>query len=231
MLEIGLRKTAVLRVHVALVACIHALNALAVWFRYVVGDFVGRDTFIAFFSVSSEGKLPTWFSAATLLFCGALLGLIAISAYRERDPYRLHWLGLSALFLYMSFDEATEVHEMLGPLATSALGISSAVLSGWVVPAAICLGVLSVLYVSFVAHLAPRSRMLFLGAGAAYVFGALGMELAGNAYTASNPRDLGYGILATVEEIFEMGGIVMFVYALLDYLGTGARQRVEVVFS
>lgn len=165
MLEIGLRKTAVLRVHVALVACIHALNALAVWFRYVVGDFVGRDTFIAFFSVSSEGKLPTWFSAATLLFCGALLGLIAISAYRERDPYRLHWLGLSALFLYMSFDEATEVHEMLGPLATSALGISSAVLSGWVVPAAICLGVLSVLYVSFVAHLAPRSRMLFLGAG------------------------------------------------------------------
>ncbi len=32
--------------------------------------------------------------------------------------------------------------------------------------------------------------------------------------------DLIYGIIASVEEIFEMAGIVIFIYALLDYLQT-----------
>jgi hypothetical protein len=231
MLNIGLSKVDVLRAHVALVVSIHCVNAVTLWLRYVSEDFPGRDTFVQFFSVSSEGKFPTWFSGVTLVACGLLLALIGWAKYRNRDTYRMHWLLLSAIFFYISFDEVTSVHEEVGPILGDALGVTGAVLSGWVVPASICIVVLGLVYVRFLLRLPPRSRLLFLIAGSVYVAGALGLEFVGNAYVGANGRDLGYGIIATIEEVLEMGGIVVFVYALLDYLEAHVSSRISVTLS
>ena len=227
MFDLDISKTKILRLHIAVVASIHSVNAIALWFRYGAGDSRGRDTFVAFFSVSSEGKLPTWFSAVTLLACGLLLALISAAKYRDRDPHRMYWLLLSAIFFYISFDEAMEVHEKLGPVLGAVLEVTGPQ-AGWVVPGLIGLSALSLMYSRFLFRLPPRSRNLFLAAGGVYVSGTLGMELVGNAYKSSNAPDLTYGIIATIEEILEMGGIVIFVYALLDYLETKVCRRASI---
>ncbi len=48
--------------------------------------------------------------------------------------------------------------------------------------------------------------------------GALGVEMIGGSYRSGYGLDLTYGIIATVEEMFEMTGIVIFSYALMDHI-------------
>jgi hypothetical protein len=79
--------------------------------------------------------------------------------------------------------------------------------------------------------LPPRSRLLFLAGGSIFVFGALGMELVANAYWMNNVRGLTIGIITTIEELFEMGGIVIFVYALLDYLEIHVTRGISITMS
>jgi hypothetical protein len=53
------------------------------------------------------------------------------------------------------------------------------------------------------------------------VGGALGMEMVCGYYAdAVGQRNLIYGLLASVEEILEMVGVIVFIYALLSYIGS-----------
>lgn len=227
-MHLDLSKERVLRFHLGAVIAIHAVNAVMLWMRYLAPDFFGRDTLVEFFSVSSEGKIPTWFSGLALVACAVVLAVIAVDRFREGDRLRHFWALLSAIFFYISFDEVTHVHEEIGPLLGDALG-ASGFLAGWVVPAMLVLLPLGLAYLRFLALLPARSRWLIVAAGVVFVGGALGMELVGNAYRLTNERDIGYGIIATIEEIFEMGGIVIFLYALLDHLEREVSSTVTLV--
>lgn len=225
-LELPIKKATVLRWHIGIVAAIHAGNVVALWLRYVALDFRGRNTIVSFLSVSSEGKIGTFFSGITLLSCALLLGIIAYAKFQERERHRALWVLLSLIFLYIAFDEVTVVHEQIGMQIGTALG-ASGLLRGWVAPALICVALIGLAYLRFLIDLPRRSRLLFVTAGVMYVFGALGMEVVGRWY---GTRDLVYGIIATIEEIFEMGGIIVFVYALLDYLECTVSQVLRVSF-
>ena len=89
----------------------------------------------------------------------------------------------------------------------------------WVVPAGILVAILAVAFSGFLWRLPRRTRVLIAGSGCLYVGGALGVESVGGyfAETAGTDR-LGYSILTTVEELLEMVGVVVFVYALLLHL-------------
>ena len=216
-IELPITKAMVLRWHIGIVVAIHAGNVVALWLRFMAFDVKGRHTIVSFLSVSSEGKIGTFFSGVALLACALLLGLIAYTMIRDRERHRALWGLLSLIFLYIAFDEMTEVHEEIGPIFGRALG-ASGLLHGWVVPGMIGVALIGLVYLRFLIELPKRSRLLFVTAGAVYVFGALGMELVEHWYISSGTHDLGYRIIGTVEEIFEMGGIVVFVYALLDHL-------------
>ena len=73
----------------------------------------------------------------------------------------------------------------------------------------------------------PRrlSRLVVL-AGLLYVTGALGLEVVGRFYeVAGGARtDLFDGVLSTVEELLEMTGVAVLIYALLERI---ANVRVE----
>jgi len=216
-MHLDLSKERVLRFHLGAVIAIHVVNVATLWMRYLADDFRFRQTFVDFFSVSSEGKLPTWFSGLALVACGAVLAVIALDRFRARDSSRFHWGLLSGIFFYISFDEVTHVHEEIGPVFGNALG-TTGFLAGWVVPGMIVLSVVGVIYFRFLLTLPRRSRTLFITAAAIYIGGALGMELVGSIYQENFPRDIGYGIIATIEEVGEMFGIVVFLYALLDHV-------------
>jgi hypothetical protein len=64
--------------------------------------------------------------------------------------------------------------------------------------------------------------LLFTGAGALYlIVGALGMEAVSwflGYHTVQATRDLTYNLLATGEELAEMLGVALLIYAILDHL-------------
>lgn len=55
-------------------------------------------------------------------------------------------------------------------------------------------------------------------AAALYVAGCIGFELLGGAYHKSQGcDDLTYNLISTVEESFEMSGLLVFLWALLEH--------------
>jgi len=63
-------------------------------------------------------------------------------------------------------------------------------------------------------------RRLLATAALVYVGGVLGMELVGSWYTSQYGWSLAYGFIASLEELLEMLGVVVLVYALLNYMET-----------
>ncbi|MEG3932659.1 MULTISPECIES: hypothetical protein [unclassified Microcoleus] len=91
----------------------------------------------------------------------------------------------------------------------------------WVIPGALFVVVTGLAYLKFLLHLPRKTRDCFLLAGSIYVGGALGMEMVTGYYAdAVGQRNLMYGLMTSVEEIMERVGVIVFIYALLSYIGS-----------
>lgn len=154
----------------------------------------------------------------TLAICGILLTLIALAAIHLRQPFRVHWGILSIGFVFMALDEGLEFHDLLTNPIRSVLDTTGPFLFAWVIPAIALVALIGLLYCRFLLSLPSRSRRLFILAAAVYIGGVLGVEMVGANYHYQYGTTLTYGIIASIEEVFEMSGIVIFIYALLDHL-------------
>ena len=221
-------RTQVARFLVGAVVLLHTLNIPAIIVRYLV-DVPGSTGYPAVFSVSNEGKLPTFYSGLTLLVAALLLAATAAHEHRSGGRFVRHWFGLSLIFVFMAADEMLEIHELSMVPVRRAFGITGGPLFfAWVIPAAVFLMLLAITYARFLIALPRPSMRAFLIAGVVYVGGALGMELVGSAYFTSHSNDVIYGVIATVEEMGEMAGMALFILALLDHLARIAPDwRVE----
>lgn len=160
-------------------------------------------------SLSYEGNLPTWYASVLLFSCAVLLASIA----RAGVPRRAGWWGLAAIFVYLSLDEAIELHEHLGRLVEG----EGVLYFSWVIPAGAIVLALGLAYLPFVRALAPLTRTRFALAGTIYVGGALLMELPLGWWTSVHGDDnLGYGLIDWVEESMELAGASLFLLALDD---------------
>ena len=178
-------------------------------------------------NLNGEANLPSWYSAALLLAAAALLAVVWRTSPAVSGSGRPYWAGLAAVFLFLSADEAAEIHEMLNPLREH-FGSGGLLYWAWVVPYGIAGLAFAAAYARFLMRLPSRTARLFVAAGVLYVGGALGLEMAGGmAMERVGRGTLTVVVLYTLEELAEMSAAVLFVYALLDYL---ARRdgRVEV---
>jgi hypothetical protein len=219
--ELGVQvsRARVARLLLAIILLLHLANVPAAWFRQLDRDFFGRDLYIDLFSVSSEGTIPTWLSASALLVCAGLLGLIARATKVRGARDARYWTGLAVLFLLMSADEACAIHERLGGPVRNMLGLEGFARFAWVIPAIAFVAVLGAVYVPFLFRLLPRTRRWFLAAGFLYLGGSVGMEMASGAHAERRGPGPGYEVLAALEEVLEMSGVAVFLWALLDHLG------------
>ena len=94
----------------------------------------------------------------------------------------------------------------------------------WVVPYAFFVFIVLLAFLRFLSHLPRNTLLLFLGAGAIYVGAALGVELLDSkmSYLLDQGADVGRLVTAisSVKEVREMMGIIVFIYALLSYMGS-----------
>jgi hypothetical protein len=212
----GLLTISPLRVAQGLAACVFLLtvaNALAQFSEYRLGE----D--LTLFDVDAEANIPTFYSSAALMLCALLLGLIAWLKRLDSDRYFLHWAVLGLIFFGLSVDETTQIHEKLIPPMRKIFTGGGVLHYPWVVPGAAFLAVVGLMYSRFLLQLPRKTAWLFVAAGGIFAAGALGMELAQANQAYQHGRDhVGYEVVAAVEELLEMVGVVVFAYALLSYL-------------
>jgi hypothetical protein len=177
-----------------------------------------RDSYIRLAWVDGEANLPAWLSAALLLLAGLLLAAIA-SVHRRRARQAGYWLLLSLIFVFLSLDEVAQLHELsIRPLREQ-FHASGFLYYPWIIPASLGVTLLAVGYSRFLIVLPSRTRWLFLFAAALYLGGSLLVEaLSAMQASLHGQQTLGYHLIVTVEELLEMSGVVVFLYALLDYL-------------
>jgi hypothetical protein len=184
---------------------------------------LGHDTLWGFsghkWLLDEEGTIPAWYSSALMLLCAVLLAAIGGGVRDKNGAYVKHWLALSAIFVLMSLDEVASLHEMVNKVRDY-FGASGAFYYPWVVPASVFLLVLGILYFKFLIALPRRTALIFVTAASIFVLGAIGMEMVGAALYASddNEDQWGYFISTTIEETFELTGLLLFAYGLMDHL-------------
>lgn len=179
--------------------------------------------FYTLFDLDGEGNVPAFYSSFSLLLCAGLLRIIALS--QTQHWYLRQWRFLSYLFLYLAADELLSIHEILIiPDLRDALGLPQNFDHIWVIPGAILVSLFVIRYRHFLRRLPSATSRLFVLAGAIYIGGALGIEFLSDIWTPFPQNDslvwqLANGMYDVVlEEVLEMTGILVFIYALLSYL-------------
>lgn len=179
---------------------------------------------VPMFDFDAEMNFPTFYSSFTLLFSSVLLALIALSHKRAGLSYWT-WTGLAIIFLFLSMDEFGSIHErfeepFLRLMQTTGFNkLSKVLFYAWVIPYGAALLVFAVAYAKFLFKLPKRTMILFIVAGGMYVSGALGLEILGGMQDRLHgTENLTYFIISACEEILEMLGIAVFIYALLSYI-------------
>lgn len=172
-----------------------------------------------FFDLGMEGNLPSYFSALCLLSAGGASLLIA-SADTARQ--KLGWKGLGFGFIYLSFDEAAQIHDgIISPVFNSMFGSfkTPAFHYGWVVVALGAISVLVPLYIGFLTRLPRSYAVIFIISGFIYVGGAVGMEMVEAHFAATGhwPQGL-FPWRAVAEELGEMLGVILFLHTAMRYL-------------
>ena len=176
---------------------------------------------VRFFDLNSEFNLPTFYASALLSLAAVLLAVIAVLERQLGRSGVTHWATLSAGFLFMALDESATLHERLAPPLRQYFGeqLPAVFHFAWVLPGIVLVLLLGVGFLPFVMRLPGRTRLAFVAAASLFLGGALGVELIeGYLYAPAARLTVVYSAVATAQEVLEMGGVILFIWALLDYL-------------
>jgi hypothetical protein len=219
---VTLRPSNVVGVMVGIVVFLASAHLAALLVRFVAGH-PNAQGLVSLFDLYQENNIPTFFSSTILLFSSCLIAIIWVFKRNQGDSFARYWAVLAVIFLYLSMDEASSIHEWLSLPTMRVIPATGLLCYSWVIPATILLVVFEGCYLKFLFHLTPKTRWLLIVAGVVYVAGTIGMELLGGRHHELYGIDnMSYGFLVMLEESLEMIGIVVFVYALLDYMRANA---------
>ena len=165
-----------------------------------------------------EANIPTFFSALILLSCSLLLVYI----YRISNMHKIHrtyWLLLSLIFAFLAIDEFAVIHEKLIDILRPEYNATGYMYYTWVLPYGIAVIIFGIFSIPFLTKLPFEIRKLFMYSAFLFLFGALGMEMLGGQQAEKfGIYTLTYIFFYSVEELCEMLGISLFIYALLTYI-------------
>lgn len=187
----------------------------------------------AFFYFDNEDNVPSGFSTLLLLISTLLLFVITLLNRNQTGSKVSYWVVLTVGFLFMALDEELSFHEkLIRPVRMlfndDHYGIFYYT---WVIPAIVLVLLLGLFFLKFVIQLPAKTRFNVILAATLYIGGAIGVELFGGLYhELYGNLNLTYSMIVTVEESLEMAGIIVFIRALLVYIGDNYRDvrfRVE----
>jgi len=166
--------------------------------------------------IDREMNFPTLFSTLLLLLCSLLIYLIS-GAQKKAGKGDARWSILATIFLFLSIDEFSSIHELLIVPVRTWLNTGGMLYFAWVIPFVIITIILAAIYIPFIIRLPVKIRLLTFVAATLYVSGALGIEMLGGVYfeAIGEQRTLIYELITMVEESLEIFGLTLYVYTLL----------------
>lgn len=182
---------------------------------------------VEIFDLDKELTLGAWFSIVQLFIVGVFGAALCL---RELEPRRFRfWLLvlLPLLFFFFSAEEIICIHEKLGaiidPPTPDGREAGAFRLSGsWVVVIAAPFAVACLLWTFTIRDYfrpLPGGYLRFLLGVALFFFGAGALEALSNVF--ENRESLGYGFEVLAEELCEMIGVTIILWALYDLLAVG----------
>lgn len=200
----------------AIILSLFSMIAAYSWFV------VGHDHLFGFvhqFYCDMEGNVPNWYSSQLIFFNGVLLGLIGWNVKKKSQQFAWYWFFLSATFFFLSMDEIASTHNFFTLPFQYLFDTHGFLFQAWVIPYAVFAFVIGIASIKFLRSLPLRLSIIFIIAGALYVFAALGMEIIEGPYEeANNIQTMFFASLVTGEELMEMLAMTLFSYGLLDHL-------------
>ncbi len=174
-----------------------------------------RQTLFDAFNLEVESAIPTYFSFLLLLIVTTLLYFIAV----QRGATDPGWMGLAIVFLFLSIDEASSLHELLFDVVTASGQPSGILHYAWYIPVIPALAVFGLIYLRFWLRLPTFEKIFFIVSAIIYLVGVIGMEAVSGCFDElQGVNSLAYNLAMLVEEMMEMGGMILFILTLLHYM-------------
>jgi hypothetical protein len=169
------------------------------------------------FDFDDESSVPTWFSQA--LFLSLALTAFLAAYLQTQKSKKFAWSVVSLVALVFSIDEVAALHEFALQLIhvqffqdSSATGSDNA----WLLVAPFLIaGFVWLLWV-MLRSLPKRTVILFMVGGIMILAGAIFLDLA--AVVGERESFITQGLIVSAEEILEILGGIILVYATIDYL-------------
>ncbi|KAA3436780.1 hypothetical protein [Rufibacter hautae] len=196
--------------------------------NYTTSNLTSRYTFqyyvTGMFYFDGERNIPTYFSTLNLLFGAGLLFLISKYVKRSSTPlYHRKWYWMGWVFVWLATDELFALHEITAkPMRTMLQHVFQQENIGllhfaWFVPYALVLTFVGFYFVRFVFSLPRKTLYNFILSGILFLGGAIGMEMVSGLIVSNDLLSV-YKLVTTLEESFEMIGVIFFIYSLLRHL-------------
>jgi hypothetical protein len=201
----------------AVAAGLVGLHVTAQVLRFLTGD-DRLFGLVYMFSLGAETNVPAFYAAFSLLLATLLLAAVGVASRGDPSAGTGYWLGLAAVFFYLSIDEMIGLHERLSEPLRSELGTSGLLHYAWVIPYGVGVLVFGALYLRFLALLPRPTAVRFVAAGILFIGGAIGAEMVGGwVLEQYGSASVAFVTIQTIEEVLEMVGILVFISAILDY--------------
>ncbi|MCC9134969.1 multidrug transporter [Pontibacter silvestris] len=175
-----------------------------------------------FFNFNGENNLPSFFSSLLLFFASILLySIYAPTKLKFNRKGKKEWLVLGLIFSFLALDESVQIHEASSNLVRPLLknDLDGLLHWAWVVPYFLFFLAVAAYLFKFVITLPAFTRNLFILSAFLFVGGAIGLELfEGYFFKLYGLNHIYNQLLYCLEELMEMVGVTVFIYALLHYI-------------
>jgi hypothetical protein len=176
------------------------------------------------YDVDSEANLPSWYASTLLQACAFLAFVIS---FHDAPEQKNGWRGIALLLLLMGMDEVAGLHNVPSRRLSEVIGLGNGYLmNACVIPASGVLAILGLTYLPFIKRLPGWLLRSLIGAAAAYVIGALALEVLGSGfeyeagglnYDGVRHYSFSFEMTAVLEEAFEYVGVLATMAAFLRH--------------
>lgn len=217
-MEISLNKKKIIIFLSVFALLLITIHIIILCIYYYIGDPEKFD-FVQMFDLDMEANMPTVFSSLILASSALCFYLLASLPDEIKNKHRKYWLGLSGVFLFLSFDEGAKIHEKIGDFTEDFVDASGYLFYPWVLSYGVLVLFLGVVYLKFFLKMEKKVFRSFMLSAFIYLSGAIGFELLGaNESSAHGTDTVLYSVLYTIEESLEMFGVIYLIWILLSLL-------------
>lgn len=188
----------------------------------IVTHALGRPTvfgLVPLFDLDLENTVPAFFSALLLVAIAGCLFLIGRTTAPDDTRSHRTWYAMAAVAGFMAVDEAASIHELLIRPTGALLGNEGVLYFAWIVPGAVAVLLVGLLFGRFVTRLPRATRRILITSALIYGTAVLGVEALGGARASASGMDnLTYDAIVTLEEGLELTALILALHGLLAYL-------------